>query len=101
MIMKNTNVTPFLFALFAAVCFCNQSRAQNIQSANNGLGLAMLSSSGTLEGLHKVMEGSLDLIKVNNKGVSYVDAKDRGRVAGNIGFLIAEGFTFGGKGQGT
>jgi hypothetical protein len=44
---------------------------------------------------HMEAKASLDLIKINNKGVSYVDDKDQSEVSGNIGFLISEGFVYG------
>jgi hypothetical protein len=44
------------------------------------------------ETLHEVATASLDLCKVDNKGVSYVDDKDQPDFAWNISWLISEAF---------
>jgi Outer membrane protein beta-barrel domain len=45
--------------------------------------------------IHESVKGSLELIKVNSKGVSYVDEKDQPEVASDYGFLFCEGLGMG------
>lgn len=53
--------------------------------------ILLLSLAYTGCSIHVSARGSLDLIKVNSKGVSYVDEKDQPRVATDYGFLFSEG----------
>jgi hypothetical protein len=76
---KNYSIGLFVFLLL--FLFSLQSRAQK------GIFSDLIPDNTKLEA-----EASMTLVKVNNKGVSYVDTKDQPKVSGDVAVLISFAF---------